>query len=332
MKLEFNLKHHVQIAALVSAWLIAGVSQGFAQDAPHPVLAKSVPKSTLTKSPSPQDNPKPKSIACCQAKSLSAAAWEVLAEDVQSGRETHQSAAVAALAVIGNRDDVLPLLQGALDDKHASIRKDAALALGDLQARSAKPKLRILLDDSSPDVGFAAANALWKMDDHSGRQILIATLGGTRRGDGFVKGSMKDTYHQYADPKQLAMMGARQAAGAVFGPASIGITLAQEYMKDRGASSRAASATLLGKDGTPESIHELTLALGDKSWAVRAAAAQALAKSPGHVSPEVLEPLLVDDSITVRDMAAAGIIRLNHAAAPKDLHWPVPPPTQEAQR
>jgi HEAT repeat protein len=324
------LSHSFNVAALASAWLLAGASWGFAQNLGHPAVQKTATSKSLTSSK--ETGLKTQASDCCQAKSLSAAAWDVLAGEIRSDGESHRAAAVSALALVGNREDTLPLLEGALDDKRPTIRKDAALALGDMRANSAAPKLRVLLDDSSPDVGFAAANALWKMDDHSGRQILIATLGGQRRGDGFVKSSMKDTYREYTNPKQLAMMGAREAAGAVFGPASIGINVAQEYMKDRGASSRAASATLLGKDGSPDSIHLLTLALCDKSWAVRAAAAQALVKSPGHVAPEVLEPLLIDDSITVRDMAAAGIIRLSHAPAPKDLRWPAPPPTREAKR
>jgi len=324
------VRHLTTTTALVSAGLLFGVSQGFAQQ-----LADSVPiipaKAVTAGKPSKPIDSQLKT-QCCQGKSLSAAAWDTLADDVQSEKESHRSAAVAALAVIGNREDVLPLLEGALDDKYPSIRKDAALALGDMQARSAAPNLRVLLDDSSPDVGFAAASALWKMNDYSGREIFITTLAGQRRGDGFVKSTMKDTYHQYSNPKQLAIMGAQQAAGAVFGPASIGITVAREYLKDRGAPSRAASATLLGKDGTPDAIHELSLALWDKSWAVRAAAAQALAKCPGHVSPEVLQPLLLDDSMEVRDMAAAGIVRISHAARPKDVRWPVAPPPQETAK
>ena len=331
----------MQITALVSALMMAGASQGFAQVSRVLVSEKtSLTHESVQEASRKSLKPTPPGAAnlgCCKAKSLPAAAWDTLSKDIQSDRESHRTAAIAALAVIGLRDDTLPLLESALEDKHPAIRKDAALALGDLEAHSSADKLRKMLDDPSPEVSFAAASALWKMQDRSGRDLLIGTLSGNRKGDGIVKSGMKDTVQRYRDPKQLAMMGAREAAGTFLGPASMGIGVAQELMKDHGASARAASATLLAQDPTPDAVHELTLALCDKNWAVRAAAAQALAKSPGQVSPEIFEPLLIDDNMAVRDMAAAGIIRLTHASRPKALQWPIAPasaPTTEqaAQR
>jgi HEAT repeat protein len=260
---------------------------------------------------------------------LSAAAWDTLSEEVRHRRSSHRSNAIAALATIGVRADTLPLLQGALTDKDASIRRDAAVALGDMEAKSAKPELRKLLDDDCPEVAFTAASVLSKMGDHSGREIFIATLQGDRKGDGFVKSSLKSNFAKYRDPKQLAMTGAEEAAGALFGPFSMGIVVARELMKDRTASARALSATLLAQDSSPDAVQQLTLSLQDKNWAVRAAAAQALAKSPGNVSPDVFKPLLLDGNDSVRTIAAAGIIRLSGRAKPKDLSWPLTsPPAQ----
>lgn len=322
--------------ALASALMVLGASQGFAQ-----ATQKLVSDSRPAESASTLDTETAKSVAgpapkldCCK-KSLPAAAWERLSQDVVSDRESHRTAALAALAAIGAREDVLPLLKGALQDKNSLVRKNAALALGDLQEHSAAPALRQLLDDPSPDVSFAAASALWKMGDRSGRNLFISTLNGERKGDGIVKSEMKSTVERYRDPKQLAMMGARQAAGTFLGPASMGIGVAEALMKDRGAQARAQSATLLAKDPSADAVHELSLALHDKNWAVRTAAAQALTKSPADVSPGEFEPLLVDDNCQVRDMAAAGIIRSTHAPRPKDLRWPVPPdsnPTHQAAK
>ena len=119
------------------------------------------------------------------------------------------------------------------------------------------------------------------------------------------------------------MTGAEEAASALFGPFSMGIVVARELMKDRTASARALSATLLAQDSSPDAVQPLELSFKDKNWAVRAAAAQALAKSPGNVSPDVFKPLLLDDNDSVRTIAAAGIIRLSGRAKPKDLVWPV---------
>jgi HEAT repeat protein len=271
---------------------------------------------------------------CCKPVPPAVAAWDVLRAEIRSPKKTHRTDAIAALAVIGSRPDVLHLLEGALRDKHSTVRKTAAIALGDMQAEAAKPSLRALLDDESPEVGFAAANALWKMGDRSGREIFIATLTGERKGDGLVKSSLKSNFAKYSDPKTVAMTGVKEAAGAFLGPLPMGITIAQELMKDHGASARAECAALLAKDPSPDAVEQLTQALADKNWAVRAAAAQALAVSPGKVSPEVFEPLLLDDNKSVRDIAAAGIIRLRSAMRPASLHWPAIPPqmTTEAKR
>jgi len=250
-------------------------------------------------------------------------AWEVVKNDILSHRRTRRTTAIAALAVIGPRPDVLALLEEALQDRDATVRKTAAIALGDLQAQDSKPALRARLDDDSSEVEFAAANSLWKMGDRSGRGIFIATLSGENKGDGFVKSTVKSNFSKYSDPKSLAMTGVKEAAGAFLGPLPIGITIAQELMKDRTASARAECAALLAKDPSPEAVRELTQALADKNWAVRAAAAQALSVSPGKVSPDAFGPLLYDDNGTVRDIAAAGIIRLTHAARPERLHWSV---------
>lgn len=327
----------LKAAALASALLILGASQAFAQ-APQLLSDSSVTENSPkpdTQAPlrnSPGSAAKPE---CCK-KSLSASAWDTLSQDILSDRESRRSAALAALAAVGPREDIIPLLKGALQDKHSLVRKNAAAALGELQVHSAAPELRQLLDDPSPEVSFAAASALWKMGDHTGRNLLIATLSGVRKGDGIIKSEMKTTVERYRDPKQLAIMGAREAAGTFLGPASMGIGVAEALMKDRGAQARAQCATLLAKDPTPDAVHQLSLALNDKNWAVRAAAAQSLAKSPAQVSPELFEPLLIDDSRAVRDMAAAGIIRTARAPRPSDLHWPVPassePPTEQAEK
>jgi len=271
---------------------------------------------------SENSEPVASSQQCCLPVPLPVAAWDILRTEIRSNRKTHRANAIAALAVIGLRPDVVALIEGALRDRDSAVRKAAATALGELQSEASKATLRALLDDSSPDVAFAAANALWKMSDHSGREIFMATLAGESKGDGIVKSSMKSNLAKYSDPKSLAMTGVKEAAGAFLGPLPIGITIAQELLKDRTASARAQCAALLAKDPSPDAVRELTQALTDKNWAVRAAAAQALAVSPAKISPNIFEPVLTDDNGTVRDIAAAGAIRLTHATPPKSLHWP----------
>ena len=310
----------------VSGILVVLISLSAIQvSAETPSSANTQASSVTTKSSPPATDPD-----CCKPVPPPVASWDLLRDEIRSNKKAHRIEAIAALAVVGARPDILQLLYGALKDKHSTVRKTAAIALGDMQAEAAKPNLRALLDDESPEVGFAAANALWKMGDRSGREIFIATLSGERKGDGFVKASMKSNLAKYSDPKVVAMTGVKEAAGAFLGPLPMGITIAQELLKDHGASDRAACAALLAKDPSPDAVEELTQALKDKNWAVRAAAAQALAVSPGKVSPEVFKPLLLDDNKTVREIAAAGIIRLMGSVRPASLYWPSTPPQMTA--
>lgn len=296
----------------VAGALIFAAAAASAQPAPaDAVIAENKPE------------PKNTNLEAKKPLSIAATAWNVLADEIRSHSRTRRSNAIAALAVIGPRRDVLSLLEAALHDKNADIRKEAAIALGALPAPAAKPSLRARLRDESPDVAFAAADALWKMGDRSGRDLVIDTLDGRAKGKGLVKSSMKSQFGKYRDPKALAFKGATEAAGAFVGPLPIGITIAQELLKDRTASARAACAQMLGKDSSPEAVEELAEARFDKSWAVRAAALQALAVSPGKVSIEVFAPMLYDGHAEVRDMAAAGIIRRSEAPMPAEIRWPL---------
>jgi HEAT repeat protein len=312
------LSRSLLMFSLTLAWFGSALSVlGSAAEVPVP---SSKPSPAVTSRAA-----KPESASPSRKGSLGSVAWETLAAELSNKRTAHRTDALAALATVGSRGDILPLLLGALEDKDATIRKDAVLALGDLKADSAKPQLRKMLDDPSTDVGFAAAGVLAKMGDHSGRDIFIATLQGERKGDGLIKESLKSNVAKYRDPKVIAMVGAREAAGALFGPFSMGLVVAEELMKDRSASARAQSAMMLAQDPSQEAVDELKLALTDKNWAVRAAAAQALAKSPGALSLKVFETLLSDKNDAVRTIAAAGIIRRSGAAKPRNLRWPVTP-------
>lgn len=260
-------------------------------------------------------------VAVRPFEKTAAAAWNLLADEMESNKTAHRVNAVSALALIGPRRDIVPLLQDALRDKDAVVRKAAAEALGSMPALGAKGSLRTCLQDESPDVAFAAAHALWKMGDRSGRGLLIDTLDGKSKGGG-VKSSVKEKLNEYRDPKRLAVTGVKEAAGAFAGPLPMGFTIAHELLKDRTASARAASAELLGKDPSPAAVEQLSVARFDKNWAVRASAAQALAVSPGKVSVTALEPMLEDDNAGVRATAAAGIIRRSGAPRPPALQWP----------
>jgi HEAT repeat protein len=237
---------------------------------------------------------------------------QLLAEGVASHTVERRQEALAALGTLGNRRWAVKLVLAALDDKEPSVRQSAARDLGQMRARSAIPKLREALDDEAAGVSFAAAKSLWDMGDRSGRDVFIQILNGDKsNSSGLVKDQLETAKKRFQDPRQLAIIGAKEAASALFGPAAWGITLVQEATKDRSASARAMSAAVLGHDAGKDALRELDDALWDKNWIVRAAAAQSLGgcKRPDQI--QHLKGLLWDAKPAVRYMAAASIIRLS---------------------
>ena len=224
--------------------------------------------------------------------------------------------AISALGTAGTQNRVVRMVEHALNDSDPSIRELAARTLGEMRARSSIPKLTKALDDDSPEVSFAAAKSLWAMGNRAGREVFLQILAGERTpSGGLIKNELQATRKKLQDPKGLAVMGAKEAAASLFGPAGWGIRVMEEITQDRSASARAMSAILLGPDATPHSLRQLQEALNDKNWIVRAAAAQALGVSRRREQIPILQPLLQDDKPAVRCMAAAAIVRLSGKAA-----------------
>lgn len=236
----------------------------------------------------------------------------ILDDGVTNHIVARRQEALAALGTLGNREWAVKLVEAALDDKDASVRQLAARDLGQMRAKSAIPKLKEALDDDTAGVSFAAAKSLWDMGDRTGRDVFIQILAGEKSNStGVVKDQLETAKRRLQDPRQLAVIGAKEAASSLFGPAGWGITIVQEVTKDRSASARAMSAAVLGHDAGEEAMRELDDALWDKNWIVRAAAAQALGECKQRDQIKHLKALLWDAKPAVRYMAAASIIRLS---------------------
>jgi HEAT repeat protein len=261
---------------------------------------------------------------------MRAAAWKLLKQGATSEKTRDRSDAISALAVLGQNHTGISLIAAGLKDKETNIRVLAATSLGDMKARSAIPQLKDAMDDNSPEVSFAAAQALWKIGDRSGREILYAVLRGERKAKpGLVKGKMEKMRQEMHDPKSLALIGINEASGAFLGPFSMGVSFIEEYAKNNSAPIQAVCAKLLSSDDSRDTAEELTDALGDKNWTVRAAAARALARmNRPEAIPQLRNMMESDKERPARFAAAAAIIRLSptKGTAPAAA----PPPDESA--
>ena len=260
------------------------------------------------------------------SKPAPAAAWGLLNDAAASDKFRDRSDAITALTIIPRDLKSIGMVSHALGDKEETIRTLAATSLGDMKARPAIPRLKAALDDKSPQVSFAAAQALWKMGDRSGRGIFYDVLIGERKvKPGPIKEKIQQARMDMHDPKALALIGVNQASGAFLGPFSMGVSMVEEYAKNNGTPVQALCAQLLSSDDSPYTSQQLKLALIDSNWAVRAAAARALAKLNVRSSlPKLVDMMNSDKSQPARLSAAAAVIQLSGGR-------PEPPSAQSQQ-
>jgi hypothetical protein len=238
------------------------------------------------------------------------AAWALLTDAL--GDAKHPQTRIQALAALGllRSPRSEKMIVDAMRDDDVDVRTAAALAAGQTRDRNLTTPLRNLLDDKEPEVAFTAAVTLWKMNDKSGEDILMAVVDGDRRaGPTLLHGTEHDIYKELHDPAAMAKMGAMQGAAMALGPFGFGITAYEYIHKSGGDLSRVSAIELIAEERT-EPIHkELVAALGDKDPAVRAAAAKALTDYRDKATQMAVYALLADTKQPVRLTAAASYLR-----------------------
>jgi len=244
----------------------------------------------------------------------------MLMNGANSQKFRDRSDAITALSILRTDRKAIAVVANALDDKEETIRVLAATTLGEMKARPAIPKLKEAIEDPSPEVGFAAAQALWKMGDRSGRDIFYDVLDGQRKvKPGLIKSKMRQARQDMHDPKALALIGVNEASGAFLGPLSMGVSAVEEYAKNNGTSVQALCAELLALDDSRRTMEELTYALADSNWTVRATAARSIARLNYHGAMASLKGMMQNDkSQPARFTAAAAIIHLQGAPARRE--------------
>jgi HEAT repeat protein len=220
--------------------------------------------------------------------------------------------AVQALGLVSVREPYLSELEAMLNDKDVEVRLATITSLVDLKNERTVPALRKALDSDVPEVSFAAAKALWTLNEALGREALISVLSGDMKtSSGFITKQKRDALRMLHTPKTMFMFAIQQ--GANFAPIpglGAGVSSVQGILSDPSVSGRAATALLLSLDGDPDVLRALQDALADKDWSVRAAAVHALALRNDPALETDLVPLFEDKKEAVRVRAAAGYLRL----------------------
>jgi len=249
-------------------------------------------------------------------------AWEMLKTALSDSSTKARPArldAVNALGTLGDFEQAQKLLRDSAKDTDRYLRLAAVAAMGASKAEIFLPDLRAALNDSAPEVSFAAAVGLWKMHDHTGENVLYAVLAGDRKvNQGAVGSGLHEADQDLHTPSKLAEIGAEQGAYALLGPVGFGVDAFRMARKgSNGDSARVVTATLLADDTSNATLQQFVDALEDHDYRVRAAAARELGDYRGKQVTDALEDAFADPKPSVRLMAAASYIRASRPVPPK---------------
>lgn len=238
-------------------------------------------------------------------------AKDILASALKDRDKGKRIQVVSVLAVMKNSEWAKEEAVKALKDSAPEVRAAGAITLGKLGARDSTAQLQTLLEDPSAFVVLAATNALRQLGDPSVYEVYSIILSQ----ESLVRKRLsQDQVKKLRDPNHMAGLGFSVGMGFVpFG----GLTMRALEMirRDDVSPLRAAAAIALADDPNPESAETLLSAMADKSWVVRAAVLDALARRGQAVPLEKLRPALTDKNDLVRYQAAATILHLGDLAS-----------------
>ncbi|HTA43167.1 MAG TPA: HEAT repeat domain-containing protein [Bryobacteraceae bacterium] len=239
-------------------------------------------------------------------------ARDLLESSLKDKNPETRTHAVESLGLASATEPWLSELAAMIDDKDVEVRLAAIASLVDLRTDRTVPTLRKALDSTVPEVSFAAAKALWSLNETPGREALFSVLGGeTKSASGFITKEKRDALRMLHTPKTLFIFAAVESANFAPVPGvGAGVSSVRGILSSPGVSGRAAAALLLSSDQSPEVLKALENALGDTDWTVRAAAVHSIALRNDPELEADLIPLFEDKKEAVRVRAAAGYLRL----------------------
>jgi HEAT repeat protein len=262
---------------------------------------------------------------------------EMLRHSLDAGNPETRKQAVLALSLASGRGPLFDQLVRMLQDKDVEVRQAVVASLADVKSERATAALHEALEDSVPEVSFAAARALWARHDRAGRAALLAVLGGeSKTSSNFFSKQKRDALRMMHTPRTTFLFAVQHGVGFIPVPGlGLGVASMQGILANSGVPGRALAALLLGADRDPATLEALRDALADKDSSVRAAAVHSISLRNDPALKKELEPLLQDDNEAVRLRAAAGCLRLSAieaSARMKKRSVAVPSPAQEQKK
>jgi HEAT repeat protein len=237
-------------------------------------------------------------------------AWVMLKDGAADKSPIRRAKAIHSLGLLKDRQ-AQSMAEKALGDPDKQVRIEAAIALGEMNARTARPKLHACLNDQEVQVVLACTNALYRFKDPIAYDVYYALLTGDRKSSKGLVQSQVDILH---DRKQLEKMVFETGIGFVpFG--GMGLQAIKTVAHDDVSPVRALAAQRLAADPDPKSAKALSDYVFDKKNKVREAVVEAIAKRGDPALLKTVTTLLYDDNESVRFDAAATVIALSRQRA-----------------
>jgi HEAT repeat protein len=253
----------------------------------------------------------------CFAAATDQQCTDLLQHALSAGNPETRKMAVVALSLATENGPLFDQLQNMLHDKDVEVRLAVVAGLQEMKTKAATAALHSALTDSTPEVSFAAAKALWALNDPAGEQALLGVLAGeSKASSNFFSKEKREALRMMHTPRTTFLYAVREGVGFAPVPGlGMGISSMQQILTDPGVSGRAAAALLVGRDKGAATTAALEDALYDKDWRVRAAAVHSLALRNDPALRTDLEPMFEDDKEEVRLRAAAALLRLSAVKA-----------------
>jgi HEAT repeat protein len=241
-------------------------------------------------------------------------ARSLLAEAIQDKNPDVRKHAAEAMSLMKTDDKIFHDLETMLDDRDVLVRIAVVTTLGGFKDKKTVPLLTKALHDSTPEVDFAAAKALFQIRDPAGKDFLLEVASGQSKAtSSYFTKQERDALRLLHTPAKLFTTAAIGAVGFVPVPGvGLGVSSAQGILTDNDSSARAAALLLLGHETDATTAEDVHNALTDKEWSVRAAAAHVIATHPYRAFRLDLIPLLDDKKDAVRLRAAAAYLVLEN--------------------